>query len=44
MTEEQKREYGIHTPESGSPVPVPITSPRLIIDTGTRRCCALPHN
>jgi hypothetical protein len=37
MTEEQKREYGIHTPESGSPVPVPTTSPRLIIDTGTRR-------
>jgi hypothetical protein len=37
MTEEQKREYGIHTPEPGSPVKVPTTSPRLIIDTGTRR-------
>jgi hypothetical protein len=37
MTEEQKREYGIHTPGSGSRVPVPTTSPRLLIDTGTRR-------
>jgi hypothetical protein len=27
MTEEQKREYGIHTPGSGSPIPVPTTSP-----------------
>jgi hypothetical protein len=37
MTEEQKWEYGIRAAGSHSPVTVPTTSPRLIIDTGTRR-------
>jgi hypothetical protein len=37
MKEEDKRYYGIHTPGHPSPVPVPTTSPQLLIDTGTRR-------
>jgi hypothetical protein len=37
MTEADREHYGIYASDSPSPIQVPKTSPRLIIDTGTRR-------